>query len=84
MCRDVPQTSLVWLGDESCRPKYTGQTTKPIMTEQMDTDLWEFVGSKQMDVKMFKKLFIWSLLPWQASDLEIICYPKVWGLTCLY
>ena len=68
MCRDVPQTSLVWLGDESCRPKFSGQSTKPVMTEQMDADLWEFVASKKMDVKMFKALVEGRLPPKEKKE----------------
>ena len=68
LCRDVPQTSLVWLGDPACRPKFSGLSPKPIMTEQMDADLWEFVSSKQMDVKMFKALVEGRLPPKEKNE----------------
>ena len=68
MCRDVPQTSLVWLGDESCRPKFVGQSTKPVITEQMDADLWDFVATKKMDVKMFKALVEGRLPPKEKNE----------------
>ena len=69
LAKDVPQASLVWLGDESSRPKYAGgQNTTPMMTEAMDEKLWEFVGSKQMDVKMFKALVEGRLPPKEKKE----------------
>ena len=58
---DAPQASLVWLGDHQARPKYCAQETSPIMTAQMDSDLWKFVKTKKMDEKMFRALVIYFL-----------------------
>lgn len=68
MCQDVAQTSLVWLGEESSRPKFAGQSIKPVITEQMDADLWDFVATKKMDVKMFKALVEGRLPPKEKNE----------------
>lgn len=68
---EVPRPSLVWLGSEETRPRYSGQNTKPIITEQMDKDLWSLVSSKKMDVKMFKAM-IEGRLPPKNSKSKVV------------
>lgn len=66
--KDGLEPSLVWLGEEASRPKYNGQATSPMINEQMDKDLWTFVGSKQMDVKMFKAMIEGRLPPKEPKE----------------
>jgi len=53
---DLQRASLVWLGGEKSRPTYMGQGSRPNITPDMDSALWEFVKSKGMDQKMFRAL----------------------------
>ena len=54
--QEVPQASLVWLGNDEDRPTYNGRETIPVMNAQLDEKLWAFVKTKQMDEKMFRAL----------------------------
>ena len=60
---DIQKASLVWLGDEESRPVYIGQGSRPNITPKMDSVLWDFVKTKNMDQKMFRALVEGRLPP---------------------
>ena len=53
---DVPRASLMWIGDESSRPKYHGLSHLPEVSQMMNNHLSQFLKKKLMDEKMFQSL----------------------------
>ena len=53
---DLQRAAIAWLGDEESRPYYIGQGSWPAITPKMDSMLWEYVKTKNMDQKMFRAL----------------------------
>lgn len=72
----MPKANLVWVGDQDYRPCYQGQGIKPVINANMDSNLWNFVRSKDMDEKMFRAL-VEGRLPPKLSQTSKTVTPDV-------
>jgi len=64
-----PDTAcLVWLGGPDSRPRYSGQSTSPLITESINSHFKLWLASKNLDLSIFKAL-IDGLLPSKKATL---------------